>query len=683
MNKTETKKKIEKLRRDLERHNRKYYVEAKPVISDQEFDALMRELIDLEKEFPDLKTPDSPSERVGGAPLKEFRTVRHKIPMMSMDNTYSYDELREFDERVKKGLDAKDVDYFVEEKIDGVSISLLYRDGVFVLGATRGDGRLGDDVTENLKTIDDIPLQFRGKAPAVLEVRGEVYLAHKSFEAINREKEKAGEELFKNPRNACAGTLKLLDPKIVRKRKLNLFCHGLGQIEGSPNFHGQSSKRSGEGSAVRSQSEFFEQLRELGFPTIPNAKEVKDIESVIEFVESFKKKKDRLGYNVDGLVVKVNDFKARDRLGATSKAPRWMIAYKYPAEQAVTELEDIEISVGRTGALTPVALLKPVRLSGTTVSRASLHNRDEIERLDVRVGDFVRVEKSGEIIPKVVAVEVSKRGTGVRKFKFPDRCPVCGGRATRSGDEVVVRCVSLACPAQLKGRIKHFAMRDALDIEGMGEALIEQLVEKKLVKGLADLYELAFDQVAGLERMGEKSAQNLFDGIEKSKSKELYRLIFGLGIPNAGEHAAQILADRFKHLDRLTRSTAEELQAIPGIGPTTADSVVDFFKDAGTRSTLEKMKKSGVRFDVVESKKLGTAFAGKTFVITGTLKHYSRSEAEQLIRKFGGSAISSISKKTDFLVLGDESGSKYDKAKALGIHVIDEHQFQNMVKQAT
>ncbi|MBI4394584.1 MAG: NAD-dependent DNA ligase LigA [Candidatus Omnitrophica bacterium] len=674
MTKTEAHKKIQKIRKEIELHTRKYYLEARPVISDQEFDSLMRELLDLEDQFPELKTPDSPSQRVGGAPLKGFKMVRHDIPMLSMDNTYSYDELREFDQRVKKGLACKKVDYFVEEKIDGVSISLIYRDGLFVLGATRGDGKFGDDVTENLKTIREIPLRipatgakFSGKMPEFLDMRGEVYLSHQSFEQMNREAERAGEELFANPRNACAGTLKLLDPRLVAKRNLSIFFHGAAQVKGLE---------------ITSQSELFDLLKALGFKAIPHTKLAKDIEEVIEFAEAFKEKRQKLDYDIDGLVVKVNSFEDRKQLGTTSKAPRWMIAYKYPAERAETLLEDIEISVGRTGALTPVAILKPVRLSGTTVSRASLHNRDEIERLDVRIGDYVRVEKSGEIIPKVIEVVTGKRKKLLRKFQFPDRCPVCHSKAMEIQGEVAVRCVSLACPAQLKAKIKHYAMRDAMDIEGLGDVLIEQLVEKKLAKDLSDIYTLDIEEVANLERMGRKSAENLFEGIKASKSRELYRLIFGLGILNVGERAAQLLADRFKSLDRVMEASEEELCGIREIGPTTASSIVDFFKESHNRQIIEKLKKAGVRSNLIETKKEGTPLSGKTFVITGTLKRFSRSDAEQLIRRFGGYASSSVSQKTDFLVVGEDPGSKYDKAKKFGIKIMSEDEFEKMVARS-
>lgn len=674
MNKMKAKTKIEKLRKQIDFHNEKYYQEARPIITDHEFDLLLRDLMDLENQFPDLQTSDSPSQRVGGAPLKEFKTVRHTIPMLSMDNTYSYDELREFDQRVKRGLNRTNVDYFIEEKIDGVSISLTYTNGVFTLGATRGDGRFGDDVTENLKTIRDIPLKispsskFKGKIPEILEVRGEVYMPHVSFEKLNQQKEALGEELFANPRNACAGTLKLLDPRLVARRQLSIFFHGLGMVKGH---------------SFKTQSELFEFFKSVGFKTIQHVKYAKNVEEIIKHAEFYQKLRNDLDYDIDGLVVKVDSFDDREQLGMTSKSPRWMIAYKYPAEQAETLLENIMISVGRTGALTPVAMLKPVRLSGTTVSRASLHNQDEIERLDVRVGDYVIVEKSGEIIPKVISVNVKKRQKNLRKFQFPDKCPVCGSKVHQVEGEVAVRCMSLACPAQLKGRIKHYAMRDAMDIEGLGEVLIEQLVDQKLAKDLSDIYHLDIEEVANLERMGKKSAENLFVGIERSKSRELSRLIFGLGILNVGERAAQLLADRFGDLNKLAQVTQEDLLLIREIGPTTAESIVDFFKQSGNQRILEKLKKAGVKFDIVETKKSGTPFSGKTFVITGTLKTYSRPDAEQLIRRYGGFASSSVSKKTDFLIVGEDPGSKYDKAKELGITILKEDEFVKLIHKAS
>lgn len=685
LDKVEAREEIERLRVEIERHNYRYYVEAKPVISDVEFDKLMRRLIDLEEAFPELKSPDSPSQRVGGEPLKEFRMVEHKIPMLSLDNTYTFEELEEFDKRVKKFLGRDKLSYFVEQKIDGVSISLVYEKGRLTLGATRGDGRFGDDVTENIKTVRSIPLAipspgapFKGKIPDILEVRGEIYMPEESFEKLNQEKEKKGEELFANPRNACAGSLKLLAPAQVAERRLNIFVHGLGLVK-----VGTVPARPAGGCEPpllpRSQSEAFDFFKALGFRTIEYTKRCADIHEAEEFIRWFQPKRDKLNYEIDGMVVKVDSFEDQKALGQTTHAPRWMIAYKYPAERKETLVEDIQVQVGRTGALTPVAFLKPVRISGTTVSRASLHNRDEIERLDVRIGDHVLVEKSGEIIPKVIEVLRGKRKKPLPKFRFPTKCPVCGGRAQSFGDEVAVRCVNFGCPAQLKARVRHYAQRDAMDIEGLGEVWIHTFVEKGFIKDLADIYYLDFDKVRNLERMGEKSAQNLFQGIEASKKRPLQRLIFGLGILNVGEHAADLLAHQFKSLDCLAKAGEDELSRIREIGPVTAESIVHFFKEPGTQKVLAKLARAGVRSDIVEAVKTGGPFAGKTVVITGTLKNYGRGEAEALIRRMGGHPSGSVSRKTDFLILGREPGSKYDKAKELGIKILSESDFQKLI----
>lgn len=688
MTKTEAAKKIEKLRSELDRHNYRYYVEAKPAISDFEYDKLMRELIDFEKEFPGLLTPDSPSQRVGGRPIEGFKTVTHKIQMLSLDNTYSMEELKEFDERVRKNLpQGEKPEYFVEEKIDGVSISLTYEKGRLVLAATRGDGRRGDDVTENIKTVRAVPLKIpvpfrknRGQSPLqtgdspqflprVLEVRGEVYLSHPQFEAINKEKEKNGEELFANPRNACAGSLKLLDPKLVAARKLDIFVHGLGVTQGGP--------------ALKKHSEAIEFFRDLGFKTIQHTRLCQDIEAVCDFIGEFQEKRKKLNYDTDGLVVKVNAFAHQKILGVTSKSPRWMIAYKYPAERAETVLEDIKIQVGRTGVLTPVAGLKPVRLSGTTVSRASLHNADEIERLDARIGDYVLVEKSGEIIPKVVEVLTEKRKKPLKKFVFPDHCPVCASKVERPEGEVAIRCVNLGCPAQLKGRLRHYAQRDAMDIEGLGAVWVDQLVEQGLLKDLAGIYELDFDKVMNLERMGKKSTENLFQGIEDSKKRPLHCLIFGLGIPDAGERASYLLARHFRHLGKLAEASQEDLESIREIGPETARSLRSFFEQPGTRKVLDRLKKAGVRFDLVEKVKAGSPFSGKTVVITGTLEKYERSQAEALIRSLGGHPSGSVSKKTDFLVVGGNPGSKVKKAREFGVRILSEEEFSELLSKAS
>ncbi|MBI4549960.1 MAG: NAD-dependent DNA ligase LigA [Candidatus Omnitrophica bacterium] len=665
-NKAQIKKEIESLRLKIEHHNRKYYLEARPEISDFEFDQLMKKLIELEKGHPEFQTPDSPSQRVGGAPLKGFQTVQHRVPMLSMDNTYSDGELLEFDKRVRKGLEKDSVDYYVEEKIDGVSIALIYEKGYFRLGATRGDGRFGDDVSENIKTIRSVPLRipapgakFKDELPEILEVRGEVYMPQQSFLNLNAEKEKLGEEPFANPRNACAGSLKLLDPKLVAKRDLNLFIHGRGYVKGN---------------VPQRQHELMEYLEGLGFRVITGHRLCRGIREVIDFIRDYPAQNKDLPYEIDGMVVKVDSTREQDVLGVTSKSPRWMIAYKYPAEQRETVLREIHVQVGRTGALTPVAILEPVHIAGTTVSRASLHNRDEIERLDVRVGDAVVVEKSGLIIPKVIRVLKDKRPRSLPKFKFPETCPVCGSHVVSSEDEVAVRCAGLGCPAQLKARIRHYARREAMDIEGLGTVLIDQLVDAKLTRDLADLYFLDFGTVAGLERMGEKSARNLFAGIEASKSRPLPRLIHALGIPNVGEHTAEVLAEQYDILDDLAGAEEGALLEIHEIGPVAARSTVEFFAQKNTREVLARLKKAGVRFGIKERK--SGRLRGKTFVITGTLKKYSRQEAESEIKNAGGRVSSSVSKNTDYLVLGEEPGSKYEKAVKLGVPVLDEKGFE-------
>ena len=674
LERAEAKKEIERLRRDIEHHNYKYYVEAKPEISDLEFDKLLRRLIDLEKAFPEFKSLDSPSQRVGGAPLKAFRTVPHKIPMLSLDNTYTFEELGEFDKRVKKFLGKDKVAYFVEEKIDGVSISLTYEKGRLALAATRGDGRFGDDVTENIKTVRAIPLSipalgapFKGKIPDVLEVRGEVYLPAASFEKLNQEKEKKGEEFFANPRNACAGSLKLLDPRLVAERGLSVFSHGIGFVKGGDKL-------------PASQSEAFAFFKSLGFRMIKHTKHCSSINEAEEFIRWFQARRDSLDYEIDGMVVKADSFEDQKALGQTTHSPRWMIAYKYPAERKETVVEDILVQVGRTGALTPVAALTPVKISGTTVSRASLHNRDEIERLDVRIGDRVLVEKSGEIIPKVMEVLKEKRKRPLPKFKFPEKCPVCGGRAQRFGDEVAVRCVNFACPAQLKARVRHYAQRDAMDIDGLGEVWINTFVEEAFIKDLADIYYLDLEKIKNLERMGEKSAQNLFAGIGASKKRPLHRLVYGLGILNVGQRGAYLLAQQFKSLDRLAEANQEELSTIREIGPVTAESIIRFFKEAGTQKVLAKLKKAGVHFDLIEKVKSSGPLAGKTVVVTGTIKNYGRTEIEALIRRLGGHPTGTVSRKTDFVVAGEAPGSKYDKARELGLNILSESDFQKLIK---
>jgi DNA ligase (NAD+) len=658
---------IEKLRLEIRDHDYKYYVLDKPEISDQAYDRLYRRLKDLEGAHPELVTGDSPTQRVGGAPAKGFTAVKHLEPMTSLDNTYSADEIREFDERVRKNLKGEKVEYVVELKFDGVSTSLLYEDGVWVRGATRGDGASGDDVTNNLKTIRSIPMSFNeavGDPPGVMEIRGEVYMAKKTLEAINRQKEKDGEELFANPRNAAAGSLKLLDPKAVASRHLNIFVWGIGYCRGID---------------FKAYVEVLEYLNKAGFRVNPHHKLCRTIDEVIEYCDLWEPKRDKLEFDVDGMVLKVNSLAQREKLGFTSKSPRWSIAYKFPAEKALTEVEDIIVQVGRTGAVTPVAILKPVRLSGTTVSRATLHNFDEIERLDVKIGDKVYVEKSGEIIPKVLGVAKEKRNGKERPFRIPVTCPVCGSKLIRPLDEVALRCENVGCQAQIKETVLHFASRNAMDIEGMGDATVSQLVDKGLVKDYGDIYRLTLEAVMGLERMARKSGENLLEAIEKSKLADLSRLIYGLGIRHVGERSGWILAEHFGSVDALKKAAVDDLTAVHEIGEVVADSIYAFFRSKENLKILDKLETSGVRMSQLKAKNIVKKLAGKTVVITGALQSFSRSEAEALVRKLGGNASSSVSKNTDYLVCGDEAGSKLDKAKALGVKVITEEEFKKLI----
>lgn len=666
--KTNTKKRIEELCRLINYHNRKYYRENKPEISDYGYDQLMAELKKLESLHPELITANSPTQRVGGEVLEEFETVEHRVPMLSMDNTYSAEEIREFDKRAKKNLKVGKLDYVVELKIDGVSISLLYERGRFIQGATRGDGFKGDDVTLNLKTIKSLPLVLGVKkglnVPELFEARGEVYMPRKAFLEINREKESSGEELFANPRNAAAGSLKLLDSSIVSKRHLDMWLYGMGYV------------RDG---LFKAQFEALNFLKDAGFRVNPHIKRYGSIEEVIEYCNEWEHKRHKLEYDIDGMVIKVDSFLYQKNLGQTSKSPRWMIAYKFPAEKKETVLENIIVQVGRTGTLTPVAVLKPVELSGSVVSRATLHNQDEIIRKDIKVGDHVLIEKAGEIIPQVVEVVKKKRTGKERKFSMPRQCPVCNSEVKSISGEVAIRCENLACPAQLKERVIHFASRDAMDIEGMGEAIVSQLVDKKMVKDYGDIYNLKHSEIAGLERMGDKSAENLISAVEKSKSNTLNRLVYGLGIRHVGVRSAWLLASRFKSLDRIAGTEIEELQDINEIGPVMAESIYNFFRTKENRIVIEKLRKSGVRMEEKKDLLKGSKFEGKTFVVTGTLESFSRQEIEELIRKYGGNASSSVSKNTDFLVAGKEPGSKLEKAKRLGVKIIGETEFKKMI----
>lgn len=660
--------KIEDLRRQIHYHDRKYYIEAQPEITDYEYDQLIRELQRLEKTYPQFITPDSPTQRVGGEPLEEFATIEHRVPMLSIDNVYSDEELREFTARLNRLLGGKEVNYVTELKIDGVAVTLWYEKGVFKWGATRGDGYRGDDITANLRTIRNIPLRLEAVTEHIpaLEVRGEVYLENKDFQALNAEREESGEPQFANPRNAAAGSLKLLDPRLTAKRRLKFIAHSIGYYEGI---------------TLKSQMESLNFFRELGLPVSPHNRLCKDLEDVHHYCEEWRTKRMELPYEVDGIVIKVNSFEQWKVLGATSKAPRWVVAYKYPPEQAITRLKKVVLQVGKTGVITPVAHLEPVHLAGTTVSRATLHNFDEMYRKDIRVGDYVAVQKAGEIIPQVVKVVKEKRTGKEHVFKPPKTCPECGGEVTRDEGEVYLRCHNPLCPAQAKRRIRYFASRDAMDIEGFGPAIIDQLVDKGLLKDYADIYYLKFEDLVGLERMAEKSSQNLINAIERSKARDLDRLICALGIQHVGVHSAEVLAEHFGSLDELARTSPETLEKIPEVGPIMARSIARFFSDPRTKSIIKKLKDAGVntkrlkaRPQVKESK-----IAGKTIVVTGTLKKYSRKEIEELIKALGGRPSSSVSRKTDFVLAGESPGSKLDNARRLGVKVLNEAEFEKLI----
>jgi DNA ligase (NAD+) len=657
---------IEELRKQIEHHNYRYYVEAAPEISDREFDRLMQRLQDLEKQHPDLVTPDSPTQRVGGQPIKGFRPVRHRVPMLSIDNTYNEQDLREFDARIRRLLKGDRPQYMVEQKIDGVSVTLLYENGRFTLGATRGDGYRGDDITHNLRTVRDIPLRLRTdghhgtNSPKILEIRGEVYLTNKELSRLNQLQKEHGGRLFANTRNAAAGSLKLLDPRLCAQRRLNFFAHSEGQLEGLK---------------VKTHREFLDLVRGFGIPVVPHSDVLDSIDAVLAYCDEQLEARHAIDYEMDGLVVKVNDFAQREKLGATNKAPRWAIAYKVELWQADTRVKDIYVQVGKTGVLTPVAALEPVAIAGSTISRVSLHNADEIKRKDIRVGDTVVVEKAGKVIPHVVRVELEKRKGRHKPFQFPTKCPACGSRVARDEGGVYIRCLNPSCPAQLKERLRFFAHRKAMDIEGLGPELVDRLVDQKLVRSLPDLYGLTLDQLMEVERMGKKSAQNLLDRIASRKDRGLTRVLAGLGIRHVGDRNARLLAEKFGSIDALIKASEGEL-ARTGIGPVAAHSVHEFFHSEMGRKTVQELRRYGVN---MTEKKTAPAkdgkLAGKTVVVTGTLANFSREEIEDLIHRLGGKPASSVSRKTDFVVAGEEPGSKLDKAKQLGIKILGEKEF--------
>lgn len=667
MDKNEAEKKIADLRKEIRHHEYLYYVKDSPEISDYEYDLLYRDLISIESHFPELITPYSPSQRVGGEALKEFKPYRHETPMLSMDNTYSEDELREFERRNQRLLPEAKFTYSVELKIDGVSVALIYQAGLLDAGATRGDGRTGDNVTANIKTIRSIPIHLVGEVtPPELEVRGEVYIDKERFAKINLKQDERGEVVYANPRNLAAGSLKQLNPAVTATRRLNCWVYD------APYPEVLSS---------RSHYQLLKKLEEIGFRVEPHYRFCEDMDEVIEYCRFWQEKKSELSYMVDGMVVKVDSYELRKELGATSKAPRWQIAYKFPAEQLPTRLNDISVQVGRLGRLTPVAKLEPILISGSTVRRASLHNQDEIDRKDIRIGDMVMVEKAGEIIPQVVSVLKEKRTGKERRFKMPEICPACGSQVVHPEGEVAYRCENISCPAQVKERIQLFASRAAMYINGLGPKLIEEMVAGGLVESPADLYSLGEDAVASLPRMAKKSAGNLLRSIEDSKTRSLERLIYGLGIRHVGRTSARILIGEYVTLERLAKASRDELEKTDDIGPVMAESIRQFFANECNREVLKRLAESGVgKPPIVGSTPLPDGnLSGLTIVFTGTLSHYSRLEAEELAMKEGGCPTSSVSGKTDLVVAGDNAGSKAEKAKKLGVKVISEEEFLELL----
>jgi DNA ligase (NAD+) len=656
------------LRSEIRRHEELYYVHANPEISDAEFDALMRELQDLETQHPQLLTPDSPTQRVGGRPVEGFAAVDHLAPMLSLDNAYNEEELRAFDERVRRGLDSsRPVTYVAELKIDGLSIALTYEEGRLVRGATRGDGVRGEDVTANVRTIRALPLSLRHSPKGRIEVRGEVFLPRDRFERINAERAQQGEPLFANPRNAAAGAMRNLDPALVAKRGLSAWTYSI------------VTPRRGE--SAPSHAEMLDQLQHWGLPVEPHWAECEGIDAVWEFCERWKDERHKLQFETDGVVVKVDRIALREQLGSTSKFPRWATALKFPAQQATTLLRQIAVNIGRTGAATPFAILEPVFVGGSTVSMATLHNPEDLARKDIREGDTVIVEKAGDVIPRVVGPVLPKRPPDSRPWQMPSSCPVCGSTLIKPEDEVVWRCENASCPAKLKRSIEHFASRGAMNIEGLGESLIDQLVERTLVKDVADLYHLDAPTLEGLERMGKKSAAKLLEQIERSKSNDLWRLINGLGIRHVGERGAQVLVDAFGSIQSLVDASLDNLQQVREVGPVLAASVRLWLDEPANRTLLERLAGAGVR--VEEPKRVRTQgpqpLAGQTFVITGTLDAMSRDEAQRQIEELGGKVTGSVSKKTSYLVTGADAGSKLEKAQALGVQTLDEPAFLKLI----
>lgn len=663
---------IEELRQEIRRHDKKYYVEAAPEISDLEYDRLMQELQELETAHPTLLTPDSPTQRIGDQPVSHLEQVEHLVPMLSIENTYTLEELKKFEDRVKQQIKDEPIEWVVELKIDGVAVSITYENGLLVRALTRGNGRVGDDITHNVKTIRDVPLKLDTNSPPQrLEVRGEIYMTNEDLVKLNEEQVAKGEEPFKNTRNVSAGTIRMLDSRVCASRNLRMFCHGIGACEGL---------------TVQSHLEFLEELTRLGLPPTPFVQRFLSMDKAIAYAEELIEQLSDLEFEVDGLVFKVDRFDQRERLGIRSKSPRWVVAYKWEKYEAVTKLEAIHVRVGKTGAITPVAFLSPVELAGTTVSRASLHNADEIERKDIRVGDLVVVEKAGKIIPHIVRVEKHERKEELAPFVYPTVCPSCQSPLVKDEGGVYIRCPNLKCPAQVKERLQYFASKGAMDIDGLGEKLVQQLTDSELVKSYGDLFRLDKPSLLKLDRMGEKSAQKLLDGIEASKSRGLSRVLNALSIRHVGSTVAELLANHFGTLDELLKADVETLSDVHEIGKTIAESVVDYFQSELGQQSIKELVEHGVSLTAERTEASGSSILSDlTFVVTGTLNKYSRREIQDLIKRNGGKATSSVSKKTDYLVAGEEAGSKLEKAQSLGVTVLDEEGFEKLLaeKQST
>jgi DNA ligase (NAD+) len=662
MTEAEAQKRIEHLRQEIEHHNHRYYVLDDPAITDAEYDRLMAELVGLEEAFPALTDDLSPSQRVGAKPLDAFPTVAHTIPMLSLSNAMAEEEVRDFDRRVRKLLGVDAVDYVLEAKIDGLAVELVYEGGRFILGSTRGDGFVGEDVTQNLKTIKAIPMRLMegpsAPVPERIEVRGEVYMGKGEFMKLNEQRELSGEPLFANPRNAASGSIRQLDPRIAARRRLNIICYAVGELVGLP---------------LTTHVQFLDRLKAWGFRVSPLTRLCRDIDEVVEGYTHIRSIRDKIPYEIDGTVVKVNRIDYQEALGAVSRSPRWAVAFKFEAREAETTVRDIIVGVGRTGALTPVAILEPVAISGVEVSKATLHNEDEIARKGLLIGDRVIVTRAGDVIPEVVRVVEDRRDGTERPFVMPSRCPVCGEEVVRPQGEAIRRCININCPAQIKGRIVHFASKRAMDIDGLGEKLVEQLVDRNVVSDVSDLYYLTLEKLVSLDRMADKSARNLLDAVEGSKRPSFARFLYGLGIRHVGEHVASLVASRYETIDQLMDAETEALLLIREVGPEAANSIRAFFGDAKNRETIARMIAAGltITYRTVQTKPL----AGKTFLFTGTLERFTRDDARRFVEEQGAATASSVSRKVDYVVAGGDPGSKLTKARSMGITVLSEEEF--------